>query len=75
MLDTAESYHNEEAVGRAIKASGVPRDELFVTTKIFIQSNGEKTTQRTPGWESTSRSRSASDIATGTSSIASTRRS
>ena len=36
-LDTAASYGNEEAVGRAISASGVPRDDLFVTTKLWIQ--------------------------------------
>jgi 2,5-diketo-D-gluconate reductase A len=40
LIDTAQSYQNEEAVGRAIKASGVPREELFITTKLFIQSNG-----------------------------------
>lgn len=36
LLDTASSYGNEEAVGRAIQRSGVPRDELFVTTKLWI---------------------------------------
>lgn len=36
-LDTAVSYGNEEAVGAAIKASGLPREELFVTTKLWIQ--------------------------------------
>lgn len=36
-LDTAASYGNEEAVGAAIAASGLPRDELFVTTKLWIQ--------------------------------------
>src|SRR6201986_60605 len=40
LIDTAESYMNEEAVGRAIKASGVAREELFITTKLFIKSNG-----------------------------------
>jgi 2,5-diketo-D-gluconate reductase A len=46
-LDTAASYGNEEAVGRAIKASGVPRDELFVTTKLWIQANpGEDVVKR-----------------------------
>jgi len=40
LLDTAESYMNEEAVGKAIKASGVSREELFVTTKLWINSNG-----------------------------------
>lgn len=40
LIDTAQSYGNEEAVGRAIKASGVPREELFITTKLWIQSEG-----------------------------------
>jgi len=40
LIDTAASYGNEEAVGRAIKSSGVKRDELFITTKVWIQSNG-----------------------------------
>ncbi len=42
LIDTAESYQNEEAVGRAIAASGVPREELFITTKLWIQSRGEE---------------------------------
>ncbi|MGW2020083.1 aldo/keto reductase [Streptomyces sp. NPDC001927] len=37
LLDTAAAYGNEEAVGRAIRASGIPREELFVTTKLWIQ--------------------------------------
>lgn len=36
-IDTAASYMNEEAVGAAIKASGISRDELFVTTKLWVQ--------------------------------------
>lgn len=40
LIDTAEAYMNEEAVGKAIKASGVAREELFITTKLFIKSNG-----------------------------------
>jgi len=40
LIDTAQSYMNEEAVGRAIKQSGVSREELFITTKLWIQSNG-----------------------------------
>jgi 2,5-diketo-D-gluconate reductase A len=36
LIDTAASYGNEEAVGRAIKRSGVPRGELFVTSKLWI---------------------------------------
>jgi 2,5-diketo-D-gluconate reductase A len=42
LIDTAQSYMNEEAVGRAIKASGVAREELFITTKLWIQSNGHE---------------------------------
>jgi 2,5-diketo-D-gluconate reductase A len=40
-IDTAASYGNEEAVGRALRSSGVPRDEIFVTTKLWIQDPGE----------------------------------
>ncbi|RZK37801.1 MAG: aldo/keto reductase [Hymenobacter sp.] len=40
LIDTAQSYMNEEAVGKAIKASGVAREELFITTKLWIQSDG-----------------------------------
>jgi diketogulonate reductase-like aldo/keto reductase len=40
-IDTAASYMNEEAVGAAIKASGVDRSDLFITTKLWIQQAGE----------------------------------
>lgn len=40
LIDTAQSYFNEEAVGNAIKKSGVPRADLFITTKLWIQTNG-----------------------------------
>jgi len=46
LIDTAASYLNEEAVGRAIKSSGVPRDELFVTTKLWIQDAGYDRTKK-----------------------------
>ena len=36
LIDTASAYENEEAVGRAIKRSGIPREELFITTKLWI---------------------------------------
>jgi diketogulonate reductase-like aldo/keto reductase len=36
-IDTAAVYRNEEAVGRAIKRSGIPREEIFVTTKAWVQ--------------------------------------
>jgi len=37
LIDTAAGYLNEEAVGRAIKRSGVPREKLFITTKLWVQ--------------------------------------
>jgi 2,5-diketo-D-gluconate reductase A len=40
LIDTAASYGNELAVGNAIRNSGVPREELFITTKLWIQSDG-----------------------------------
>jgi diketogulonate reductase-like aldo/keto reductase len=45
-IDTAASYMNEEAVGRGIKQSGVAREELFITTKLWIQSNGYEGTRK-----------------------------
>lgn len=36
LIDTAAAYENEEAVGRAIRRCGVPREELFITTKLWI---------------------------------------
>lgn len=35
LIDTAHAYDNEEAIGKAIKASGVPRENLFITTKLY----------------------------------------
>lgn len=40
LIDTASSYQNEEAVGRAIRSCGIPREELFITTKAYIQQMG-----------------------------------
>src|SRR6266480_178424 len=45
LIDTAASYENEEAVGNAIKSSGVPRNELFVTTKLWIADAGYEPTK------------------------------
>ncbi len=39
-IDTAQAYHNEEAVGRAIAQCGIPRQELFLTTKVWISNAG-----------------------------------
>ncbi|WP_026565670.1 aldo/keto reductase [Bacillus sp. UNC41MFS5] len=46
LIDTAASYLNEEAVGRAIKRSGVPREELFITTKLWVQDTGYDKTKK-----------------------------
>src|SRR6266496_2042901 len=46
LIDTAASYLNEDAVGRAIKSSGVTREELFVTTKLWIQDAGYERTKK-----------------------------
>lgn len=44
LIDTAASYQNEEAVGKAIRKSGIPREQIFLTTKLWIQDTGyEKT--------------------------------
>src|SRR5690606_1302385 len=44
LIDTAASYRNEKAVGNAIKKSGIPREDLFITTKLWVQDAGyEKT--------------------------------
>jgi diketogulonate reductase-like aldo/keto reductase len=49
LIDTAAAYQNEEAVGRAIKQSGVPREELFITTKLWIQDAGFESTKEAFG--------------------------
>jgi 2,5-diketo-D-gluconate reductase A len=46
LIDTAQSYGNEEAVGGAIKKSGVKREDLFITTKLWIQSEGYEGTKK-----------------------------
>lgn len=46
LIDTAASYLNEEAVGRAIKRSGVPREEMFLTTKLLVQDAGYERTKK-----------------------------
>jgi diketogulonate reductase-like aldo/keto reductase len=45
LLDTAAAYGNEEAVGKAIQKSGVPREELFITTKLWVQDAGYEPTK------------------------------
>jgi 2,5-diketo-D-gluconate reductase A len=46
LIDTAASYLNEEAVGNALRRSAVAREELFVTTKLWIQDAGEERTKQ-----------------------------
>lgn len=46
LIDTASSYGNEEAVGRAIKQSGTTRSDIFVTTKLWVQDIGYEATKR-----------------------------
>lgn len=49
LIDTAQSYMNEEAVGKAIKRSGIAREELFITTKLWVQSKGYEGTRKAFG--------------------------
>lgn len=46
LIDTAAAYFNEEAVGAAIRKSGVPREELFITTKLWIQDAGYESAKK-----------------------------
>lgn len=46
LIDTAASYENEEAVGKAIKRNGVTREEIFVTTKLWVQDAGYESAKR-----------------------------
>lgn len=45
-IDTAAAYENEEAVGKAIKNSGIARDKLFITTKLWVQDTGYENTKK-----------------------------
>lgn len=46
LIDTAMSYQNEEAVGRAIEKCGVPREDLFITTKLWLSDTGYDNTMK-----------------------------
>jgi len=46
LLDTAAAYLNEDAVGKAIRGSGVARDDIFVTTKVWVQDAGYENTKK-----------------------------
>ena len=58
LIDTAQAYYNEEGVGNAVAKCGVSRDELFLTTKVWITNAGE---ERQPA-ASTNRSVSCAPI-------------
>jgi len=45
LIDTAASYMNEEAVGKGINSCGIPREQLFVTSKLWVQDTGYERTQ------------------------------
>lgn len=45
-IDTVQAYFNEEEVGSAIKKSGIPREEIFITTKVWIDNFGYENTKR-----------------------------
>ena len=49
LIDTAQAYYNEDGVGRAIETCGVPRNELFITTKVWISNAGEEKAFRSIG--------------------------
>ena len=46
LIDTAAVYGNEAAVGRAVRRSGIPREELFITTKLWVQDAGYEKTKK-----------------------------
>lgn len=46
LIDTAAAYFNEAAVGEAVRKSGIPREELFITTKLWIQDAGYESAKR-----------------------------
>lgn len=45
-LDTAQSYYNEEEVGSAVKKSGIPREEIFLTSKVWVEHYGYEETRK-----------------------------
>lgn len=46
LIDTAAVYENEAGVGRALQKSGIPREELFITTKVWVQDSGYEKTKK-----------------------------
>jgi Aldo/keto reductase family len=78
LLDTAAAYGNEEAVGRAVKASGIPREDLFVTTRLWVQdapaqdNTRARWRPRSPSWAWTTSTSTSPRWSTGSASAAST---
>ena len=52
-IDTAQSYFNEEQVGNAIKKSGIPREEFFLTTKVWLEHYGEEAAEECVEYDDT----------------------
>ena len=50
LIDTAQSYFNEEEVGNAIVKSGIPREEIFLTTKVWVEHYGYEETRAACHW-------------------------
>ena len=57
LIDTAQAYYNEEGVGAAITKSGVNREEIFLTTKVWIANAGEEKAAKSIDESPTSRGR------------------
>ena len=53
-IDTAQAYYNEEGVGNALAKCGIPREEIFITTKVWISNAGYEKRRPTAGRNSTS---------------------
>lgn len=46
LIDTAQAYGNEAEVGEAIQEAGIPRDQLFITTKVWVSDTGYDATKK-----------------------------
>jgi len=64
LVDTAQLYGNEESVGRGLRESGVPREEVFITTK-FLPARRDARRRRSGAWNGWASTRSTSTSSTG----------
>jgi aryl-alcohol dehydrogenase-like predicted oxidoreductase len=64
LIDTAQAYGNEESVGRALRDSGVPREEVFITTKFYPVGRTRRR-RRSGAWNGWASTRSTSTSSTG----------